>query len=411
MVNRHCWLRAVLLALCSLCIYLFIAGDTVRYPSIAPYYLQLSEALTQAQTNIEPSVNIGYDLIHYEGRWYVAQQPLPAILMMPPVVMLGMERVSDTAIQILIGALNVSLCSLTLSLYLPTLRRWRHIGVVTFFAFGTVYASVTTMGGVWFFGQITAVTFLWLYLIALRCRHTVWMGLSAGLVLLSRTSIVPTLIVLSIVWLWHETRAESSEAFWKALIGYTLGLIPALIFLGAYNRVRFGHPLDFGYAHLVDAALPQAKRLTYGLFHPAFLQENLEIAFIRPLAFRAECLLRAGCGVVTTNLEGAGMLWTSPLIFTALFARPDAYLTRTRLLLIAAAGILALLPALLYHNTGAAQFGYRFLLDALPLLILLVAAASQRIPRLIWVPLLVYCIAVNLWGAEWLINALVYARG
>jgi hypothetical protein len=412
--NRYRLSPAFIWGFIALCVYIFIAGETLRYPSIAPYYLQLAEALTHGETAIEPSVNIGYDLIQFQQRWYVAQQPLPAILMMPLAAVLGVEHVSDTAIQILVGALNVALCSLTLSTYLPKLNRWQHGSVVLLFAFGTVHASVTTIGGVWFFGHITAVTFMWLYLIALRWNHTLWMGLCVGLVLLARPSVVPALMVLSLAWLWQEVKAvheQKARFMWRSIGGLILGLLPAVLFLGTYNGVRFGQALNFGYEYLVDAALPHAKRLNYGMFHPNFLPENLYIAFIEPISFRAECLVNNGCGVITTDLGGAGLLWTSPLLFAALFARPLSHLSGMRLILIAVAAVLALLPALLYHNTGAAQFGYRFLLDALPLLILLVAAASQRIPRLIWIPLLIYCIAINLWGAEWLINALVYGRG
>jgi hypothetical protein len=406
MLQSRQWLLALVSGVLALCVYTLIAGETIRYPSIAPYYLQLSEGLTHGRTNIEPSVNIGYDLIHFQERWYVAQQPLPALLMLPLVAVVGVEHVSDTAIQIGLGALNVALCSLTLSLYLPELRLWRHLSVVMLFAFGTVHASVTTIGGVWFFGHITAVTFLWLYLITLRFQHALWMGLCVGLVLLARTSVVPALLVLSIAWLWHDRSLTIRQ-----IGGFILGLLPAVIFFATYNAVRFGAPLNFGYVYLVDAATPQAKRLAYGMFHPAFLPENLYTAFIRPLMFRFDCLVSNGCGIVTTTLEGAGLLWTSPLLVTALFPRPNALLSRTQLILIAIAALLALLPALFYHNTGAAQFGYRFLLDALPLLILLVAAASQRISRILWVLLLAYCIVINLWGAEWFINALVYGRG
>jgi hypothetical protein len=409
---RH-WILAVLLGGMALCIYGVIAGRTIRYPSIAPYYLQLAESLTHGEAFIQPSVNTGYDLIQRQERWYVAQQPLPALLILPIVAVVGVEHVSDTAIQILIGALNVALCSLTLSWYFPELQRWRHIALVVFFAFGTVHASVTTVGGVWFFGHITAVTFTWLYLIALRWRHALWMGLCVGLVLLARTSVVPALLVLSAGCIVVDVREQQGQRWHHAgtsLVGFFLGLLPAVIFLATYNAVRFGHPLDFGYDHLVDAAIPHAKRLAYGTFHPVFLAENLYVAFIKPLIVRPNCLGN-GCNIVTPSLEGTGILWTSPLMFTALLARPMGYLTRSRLLLIALAAVLALLPALLYHNTGAAQFGYRFLLDALPLFVLLVGAASQQISRWLWLVLLVYGIVINLWGAVWFINAVVYGQG
>jgi hypothetical protein len=56
------------------------------------------------------------------------------------------------------------------------------------------------------------------------------------------------------------------------------------------------------------------------------------------------------------------------------------------------------------HNTGAHQFGYRYILDAIiPLLALLAAALGQKI-RWHFVLLLLISIAFNIYGAYWFIN-------
>jgi hypothetical protein len=58
----------------------------------------------------------------------------------------------------------------------------------------------------------------------------------------------------------------------------------------------------------------------------------------------------------------------------------------------------AALPSLLYQNSGYQQFGYRFLLDYLPYLIMLwrwAAGASARCSRSCWC----YRRRVNLFGA------------
>ena len=59
---------------------------------------------------------------------------------------------------------------------------------------------------------------------------------------------------------------------------------------------------------------------------------------------------------------------------------------------------------LTYHNTGAHQFGYRYILDfILPLMILLGFSLKKKIP---WhfVALTLLSIAVNLYGADWFMN-------
>jgi len=58
----------------------------------------------------------------------------------------------------------------------------------------------------------------------------------------------------------------------------------------------------------------------------------------------------------------------------------------------------------LYHNTGAHQFGYRYILDAIvPLFALLAAAIGEKV-RWHFVVLLLFSIVFNLYGTYWFIN-------
>ena len=59
----------------------------------------------------------------------------------------------------------------------------------------------------------------------------------------------------------------------------------------------------------------------------------------------------------------------------------------------------------LYHTTGAHQFGYRYILDMLVPLILMVAVGmSKKIP---WhfIILVLASIVINMYGADWFMNA------
>ena len=78
--------------------------------------------------------------------------------------------------------------------------------------------------------------------------------------------------------------------------------------------------------------------------------------------------------------------------------------------LYAVAALLALAPGLLYHNTGEAQFGYRFALDALPFAMLLVAGGARRGPIWLLAGLVSTSVLINIWGAKWLMNMLAFVR-
>ena len=51
-----------------------------------------------------------------------------------------------------------------------------------------------------------------------------------------------------------------------------------------------------------------------------------------------------------------------------------------------------------YQNSGWVQFGYRFALDYMPALIVLLALSRRRLGG-VWIGALVFAIAVNLFGA------------
>ena len=57
-------------------------------------------------------------------------------------------------------------------------------------------------------------------------------------------------------------------------------------------------------------------------------------------------------------------------------------------------------PTLFYQNTGWVQFGYRFSLDFLPLLFVLLAIGLRRITPLLKAAIVLSWL-VNLWGVVW----------
>jgi hypothetical protein len=64
-----------------------------------------------------------------------------------------------------------------------------------------------------------------------------------------------------------------------------------------------------------------------------------------------------------------------------------------------------LIPLWFYHNTGSLQFGWRYLFDAAPMWIILLAAGMQKVTRLKQ-GLILVSIAINLWGMVWMFEKL-----
>ncbi|HEX2622652.1 MAG TPA: hypothetical protein VHL11_20975, partial [Phototrophicaceae bacterium] len=169
---------------------------------------------------------------------------------------------------------------------------------------------------------------------------------------------------------------------------------------------RFGNTLDFGYQYLNDAGNIRQRRLTYGAFNPVFFFGNLLVATIRPpkitLNWNEQPALK-----IEPDAWGMGILWTCPLLLMAgiVFLNPSPDTSeKPENVLLAVTIVVVILPSLLYHNTGSAQFGYRFILDALPFWMILLARAARKIPLAILVPLTGYCMVVNLIGFYWIAN-------
>ena len=78
------------------------------------------------------------------------------------------------------------------------------------------------------------------------------------------------------------------------------------------------------------------------------------------------------------NTTGASLVLTAPFIFWSLFARGRP------VLILWLSVMLVILPDLMWGTWGFAQFGYRRILDVMPLLMLLLAIAFREEIR--WPP-------------------------
>jgi hypothetical protein len=394
--------RGILIFALALTAYGVRAGDLLRHESIAPYFTYLADAFGHGAVNIEHPPAWGYDLIRYDGRWYVAQQPLPALLLTPVVSVLGRQRVSDVAFGVLCGAISVMLGDWVIGITSPDVSPERRNWLTLFLALGTAHFSLSVLGTVWFLGQIVTLMFVWIFIGALWRDKPLIGGIGLAMMLLGRPSIVPGALLLAVgIIRLHcpPLSTKQRSIFWSQLF---IPLLASGIFLGCYNWVRFGNPLDMGYLYIQEAADIKERLLQYGNFNLAFLPENLSIATIKPPIFQPDC--GAACELIQPDPVGMGLLWTSPVLLYGVLALRQKGKRHEQNVLVAVIAGLALLPSLLYHNPGSAQFGYRFMLDALPFWMILVARGVKNQRPCILAALVLYCVGVNLWGTNWLID-------
>jgi hypothetical protein len=168
-------------------------------------------------------------------------------------------------------------------------------------------------------------------------------------------------------------------------------MLLAVVVLLVYNSARFGHPLDFGYVNANVADKLRDPLRTYGQFNIHYAAKNFWVMWLSGPQWDPER------NVWKPNLEGMSLLLTMPaLIFLPRARRPSP-------LTIAAwsAFALLLIPLLLYYNTGWWQFGYRFSLDFIVPVIVLMAFAAGEGPTLSMRTLIFLGVLINFFGVVW----------
>ena len=394
----------------ALLIYGFAAGNMRFEQSLAPHYTNLADSLLQGRLNLTPTGNF-YDLLDYQNKVYLSSPPLPAVLMLP-LVLLGGMGFSDILFSIVLGALNVGLVQ----------RVFRNGWLTALFAFGTPHLYFSTVGTVWFQAQSVAIGFgVLTVFFAWRKGSWGWAGICWACAILARPTLAfGTPIVLMLLWapVWVDGLRSINWRFFAPLVA-------AVGIYAVYNFARFGSPTDFGYSHIIGAPNLSAAIEQYGSFHPYFAWCNGFVMLALPpqiLGYIPPDALRF-CGHLLDglDLESVGGFRPNPLGMSLLLATPAFLLLawaqgRHRLIIGSWLGLIGVMvPIVLLHNTGSLQFGYRYFMDASPMWLLLLAIVLNRsdseieLPALRWVPqrglaatLIVLSVLINIWGFLWL---------
>jgi hypothetical protein len=306
-----------------------------------------------------------------DGGQYSPFPPVPAVVLMPLVGVAGLVGVAEPASNAycaIAGALNVALAFWLLGRigvsFVP--RQLLTAG----FAF-TTHWWVAGMAGTHLWAQTLGVTFTLVALhLAISRRWPLAAGLAIGLAAGSRLPMglaLPLLLALyaaPALGRWRPTRDHLA-----LLAGVA---VPALLIAG-YNLARFGSPLDFGYARIPSGEfglVTDEPWFRHGLLSPLYVPRHLYAMLLQSFEWvDVAPFLRP-------SITGLSLTLSAPFLFFA--ARAWSVRQRQPLVPVALLSVpLILLPDVLHGSWGFAQFGYRFVLDAVPVLLLLLGWAYR----------------------------------
>lgn len=171
-------------------------------------------------------------------------------------------------------------------------------------------------------------------------------------------------------------RLRNKIPFKLSLALFILPLFLSLLLWGRYNYRRFHSVFETGYKYnITHQNWPLNAQIKYGLFSLKYVPTNLYSMLIRaPVP-----VLERGDGFILKypylKTDGWGMaIWvTSPLFFYLFKLKKEKY-TLAAIVTIT----LLTIPSLFYFAVGFSQFGYRYSLDFLPFLFLILIPAFKN---------------------------------
>ncbi len=413
--ERRCALPLAVFAVCA-GVYCLTSADRLLRPSADNHYVYLAQAWLHGSLDVDgdpPGTNdwACYDTLEkgpcpagrysFSGpdadryRWYVSFPPLPAVLLLPAVAIFGAGT-----LDALFWALLAGLGPMLLFLALRFLRESGQSGrterddllVTALFAIGSVYYFVAVQGSVWFAAHVVATAFVCLYLLwSFGARRPAAAGLALGLAFLARPAtllLVPFFVVQATAAAKKEGRPRPGS---ESGLVRTLGVfaLPLAVMIAAamwHNAARFDDPFEFGHRFLQIRWRSRIE--TWGLFSTHYLPRNLMVFFLS-----LPWLIQSSPFVHITR-HGLALWFTSPNLLWSLWPKK----LDVTIVALWAAIVPTALCTLLYQNTGWVQFGYRFSLDYLPFLFVLVALSGRRFGAA-FLACAVFAIVVNTFGA------------
>lgn len=309
------------------------------------------------------------DFVDYLGRQYLFFGPLPSIILMPFVFVVGKN----------FPQINLSIASLVVT-YIATFMLSRKLQfskvssfwLSNFFVFGTVLYFVGLINISAYIPQAVGTALFMLSLLEYFSKKR-WLviGLLVGAAGATRI----TLFGISVFFLLEIYRTRNKLDIKKSLALFMIPVLFSMSMLAIYNFRRFHSVFETGYTKNVSILDKDYYNYKEGFFSPVHIPANLySLLLMAPEPIKKEHVeFVLQFPYLKANGFGMAIWFTSPLFLFLFRAKKKPYVPSA-----ATAIVFLAIPSLLYWGIGAAQFGYRYSLDFLPLLFLILTTSFKK---------------------------------
>ncbi len=368
------WFQATCVAALVFVIYLVTSQDSTPYNQ----FVRLVDAFFHGRLYLVNGPS-WLELARYGDKGYVINPPAPTLFLMPWVAIWGLST-NQVIVSMLVGAVAVGFFWIAVT-QLGWSFRFR-VAMTVLVAFGTNFWWVTNTGSVWMMAHVSAVFFLMAALVETTSKNRPWLvALLVGLAGLSRLPVFLTFPFFAYTVVW-KTDARRVIIRRLAIFAGVLAVMGGLYLLYTYGE--YGS-LTLGYER---GQFVNEPFFSNGLFSIRYIPRQLNaILFLGPVFNDTYPFFKP-------SWVGMGLFFTTPALLYMFSAS-----LKDKLALAALGGlVLTAIPSLTYGVTGFLQFGYRFSLDILPFMIILVASGMRY--RLNWlkIAIIVLSVGINLWG-------------
>ncbi len=351
---------------------LMIGHSSIETGEQMCYFRDLAWSFLHGRLDIDSSDP--YDLVNFEGKFYLYWPPVPALLYMPIVAIFGLH-LPDALINSFYGAISVGLFMLVMNAlgrkFSIPFGRKELIWLGIFWGLGTVHFYMSMPGTVWFISQIAAQMFLLasllVFLKAKKPGNYILSGLWFALAVYTRNHMIFGLLFFAFLYL-AKTEYKKLGNFFSTAIYFIIPLMIISILNLWYNYARFSDITENGLQYHEMSSYFNDNYNTWGYASLHYIPYNLyvEVVKLPQLMFKWP--------FIRYDAEGFGFIWASPLFllllpalimyFWSLFNKKifdlNDKLVMTGALLTT---ILVAVVIFIIMGTGWAQFGARYTLD------------------------------------------------
>jgi len=343
------------------------------FPTINSQFSDLSQSFIHGHLNfLSPIGGANEDPVLYKGKIFWDEGPLPAVVLMPFVAIANLLHFFfyQGYIQWIL-VLGVVYLVYKLSIHFKY-SNYDSLILSLGFTLGSVFIGVAANSSSWYFAQvITTVLLFWgLYEYFSHTKKRWYiLGLICGLLFLTRTTAAGIIIFFGLEALQLQQKDTTVKRI-KRIAQLFTPLVLAGLLIMVYNYLRFGSPLNAGYGfQLLKHSSAISKSL--GFYSPIHIPTNLFSALLRgpSIVLRNSQSYTLKFPFFTNNIYGMSMFITSPYLLQ-LFTNSWSSFNKTSRRLLLTIVVIALMVFSTYF-IGLSQFGYRYSLDFLPLIFVL----------------------------------------